>query len=289
MEQEQEQLGVMSVLPGEVREHVWQFVGPVSLTRLMSVSRQWRAETSDQWLWRQFCQQHLTLPSTPKQQQQQQQQHQESAFLSVTQLPQGITSWFTYYRALKSVPKRQLWKVVLLGELRCGKTSLMQRWVDNKFTEYHRQTSGVDVKFKRIKMGHTEVTIEIWDTARNHSSASMYQDAVGLIVMFDLSSNPRFRSPLQQHNDFFKHDKAHDFPKILLGNKADISSDPAEAQRQWAEENNYLYFSTSCKDDDNVTEAFSALIAWIGRAKATAHLASLHSTSLPKQTVPATE
>jgi GTPase SAR1 family protein len=45
-----------------------------------------------------------------------------------------------------------LLKIVIIGESSAGKTALMTRFVDEKFTNDYLATVGIDFKFKNIKV-----------------------------------------------------------------------------------------------------------------------------------------
>ena len=57
-------------------------------------------------------------------------------------------------------------KIVLIGDSHVGKTSLMNRYVENKFDDYFFSTLGVDCMVNNEKLSDdTIMEIEIWDTA----------------------------------------------------------------------------------------------------------------------------
>jgi len=59
--------------------------------------------------------------------------------------------------------KKALTKVVLLGDIAVGKTTLI-----NKFTTGNSSASatvGTDFKSKQIVVNNTDLTMQIWDTA----------------------------------------------------------------------------------------------------------------------------
>lgn len=58
-------------------------------------------------------------------------------------------------------------KFVLVGDSSVGKSSILTRFVDDKFHEDLLATIGVDFKFRRIKINGEDIKIQIWDTAGN--------------------------------------------------------------------------------------------------------------------------
>jgi len=61
--------------------------------------------------------------------------------------------------------RRPLLKVILLGDSGVGKTSLMDRYVNKKWTAQYKATIGADFLTKEVDLGGEVVTLQIWDTA----------------------------------------------------------------------------------------------------------------------------
>ena len=58
-----------------------------------------------------------------------------------------------------------LMRILIVGDTDVGKTSLLVRFNDRKFTENNKTTIGVDYKARVIKIGEERVKLHIWDTA----------------------------------------------------------------------------------------------------------------------------
>uniref|UniRef100_A0A1A8CHQ7 Anoctamin 10b n=1 Tax=Nothobranchius kadleci TaxID=1051664 RepID=A0A1A8CHQ7_NOTKA len=61
--------------------------------------------------------------------------------------------------------KSALLKVILLGDGGVGKSSLMNRYVTNKFDAHLFHTIGVEFLNKELEVDGHRVTLQIWDTA----------------------------------------------------------------------------------------------------------------------------
>jgi len=53
-------------------------------------------------------------------------------------------------------------KVVLLGETGVGKTALLDRFVNNRFTAAYKSTIGADFLTQEIEVDSKMVTLQIW-------------------------------------------------------------------------------------------------------------------------------
>ncbi|XP_074599142.1 ras-related protein Rab-21-like [Brevipalpus obovatus] len=82
-------------------------------------------------------------------------------------------------------------KVVLLGEGCVGKTSLISRFVENKFNESHVSTLQASFLRKTLMIEGQSVNISIWDTAgqeRFHALGPIYyRDSNGAVVVYDVT------------------------------------------------------------------------------------------------------
>ena len=65
----------------------------------------------------------------------------------------------------KGAGKRNLLKVIILGETGVGKTSLMKQDVEKKFSQQYKATIGADFLVKEGMIDDQLVTLQIWDTA----------------------------------------------------------------------------------------------------------------------------
>jgi Ras-related protein Rab-7A len=100
----------------------------------------------------------------------------------------------------QNAPKKKvLLKVIILGDSGVGKTSLMNQYVNQKFSTQYKATIGADFLTKEVVIDDRVVTMQIWDTAgqvcvmlsnihstfyRNDSSRSASPSTEALIVVY---------------------------------------------------------------------------------------------------------
>lgn len=157
-------------------------------------------------------------------------------------------------------------KLLLLGDSGVGKTSIMHRYADQKFSPSLLSTAGVDYKTKYLKVNGKTVKCQIWDTAgqqRFHIiTQTYYRGAHGIILVYD-ASDPS-ESSFSNVRYWMKSIKDHSSPstqKILLGNKIDVPHKQIDSARgkATAEEYGIGFWETSAKDGTNVSKAFNAI------------------------------
>ena len=155
-------------------------------------------------------------------------------------------------------------KVILLGEKDVGKTSLIDRYVSNKFNVISKSTIGDDIKQKKIEIDKTlTVNLAISDTTNEEKlgqiTKNYYLDAHGAIIVFDLTNENSFKK-VKFWMDELNSKGPRDVVLCLLANKADLTADRVvkyEDAKELAGDN--LYYEVSAKTGNNVSLAFEQL------------------------------
>uniref|UniRef100_A0A672RYH3 Zgc:162171 n=1 Tax=Sinocyclocheilus grahami TaxID=75366 RepID=A0A672RYH3_SINGR len=62
--------------------------------------------------------------------------------------------------------QERLLKVLVIGDLGVGKTSIIKRYVNKVFSQHYRATIGVDFALKVLNWDHqTVIRLQLWDIA----------------------------------------------------------------------------------------------------------------------------
>jgi len=161
-------------------------------------------------------------------------------------------------------------KLVLLGESAVGKSSLVLRFVKDQFDDYRESTIGAAFLTQTIALDEgTTIKFEIWDTAgqeRYKSLAPMYyRNANCAVVVYDVtqaSSLEKAKSWVRE----LQRQASENIVIALAGNKLDLVGEQpdrravaTEDARQYAAEANLLFFETSAKTAENVTQLFTEI------------------------------
>lgn len=162
-----------------------------------------------------------------------------------------------------------LFKLLIIGDSGVGKSSLMNRFSDNIFTESYINTIGVDFKIRTINMDGKMIKLQIWDTAGQERFrtivSSYYRGAHGIMIVFDITDKETFMNVRMWCEEIKKH-AAPNVRTMLIGNKADFNTkrqvDFTEA-KEFADNMNMTYFETSAKTALNVEKSFYELASML--------------------------
>ncbi|MBA7589881.1 hypothetical protein ES708_31975 [subsurface metagenome] len=159
-------------------------------------------------------------------------------------------------------------KVLLTGAAAVGKTSLVQRFIKNRFAANYKLTVGVDILTKDVEFKQGEVaTLSIWDIGGQQRfefiRSTFYKGAAGALLVFDLTREQTYievRKWLTEIRQF----AGQDIPFVLIGNKYDLLEDVGEVidrdeAKALAESEGSIYIETSAKTGINVDDAFTEL------------------------------
>ncbi|XP_071624586.1 ras-related protein Rab-7b isoform X2 [Heliangelus exortis] len=158
-------------------------------------------------------------------------------------------------------------KIIIIGALGVGKTSLLHQYVHKTFYEDYRTTLGASILTKVLAVDNTSLKLQIWDTGGQERFRSMvstfYKGSDGCMLAFDVTDRESFESLDNWRNDFLDKviPREQDFPMVVLGNKIDICDRqvPKETASAWCKEKDIPYFEVSAKNNINVAEAFETL------------------------------
>lgn len=156
-------------------------------------------------------------------------------------------------------------KVVLLGEGCVGKTSMVLRYVEDKFNDQHIQTLQATFLNKKLNIGGKRINLAIWDTAgqeRFHALGPIYyRMSNGAILVYDITDEDSF----QKVKNWVKELKkmlGSEISLSIAGNKVDLEKErnvPIDVAEEYAKSVGALHFHTSAKQNVGIEELFVEL------------------------------
>lgn len=172
--------------------------------------------------------------------------------------------------------REHLYKILVIGELGTGKTSIIKRYVHQFFSQHYRATIGVDFALKVLNWdAYTLIRLQLWDIAGQERFGNMtrvyYKEAVGAFIVFDVTRSATFDAVVKWKNDLDNKVHLHDgnnVPCVLLANKCDMSKEgivnnPADMDAFCQKHDFAGWFLTSAKDNINIEDATKFLVTKI--------------------------
>lgn len=155
-------------------------------------------------------------------------------------------------------------KIILTGSYKVGKTSLVRRFVENKFKDSYLPSIGVDITKKEIELEEeTKVNFILWDIGGQRKQMEpyrkrFYKGANSALIVVDRTREDTLESVETWYNDI-KDSVPVKIPIVIAGNKSDLKDEivvSEERIKQKAEEHGFHYIITSAKTGENVNDAF---------------------------------
>ncbi|VDK84672.1 unnamed protein product, partial [Litomosoides sigmodontis] len=167
-------------------------------------------------------------------------------------------------------PKEQiLFKILIIGDVGTGKSSIVQRYAHNLFTQHYKATVGVDFATRNLLWDdETIVRLQLWDISGQDRFSNMtrvyYKDAHGAIIVFDCTRQNTYDGALRWKSDLdnkitLANEKP--LPSILVANKADLDNKITDEKlEEYREKGAFLNaLKTSAKANYGIENAFGLL------------------------------
>ena len=155
-------------------------------------------------------------------------------------------------------------KVVVNGDAESGKSSIIKRFVEDKFVKYLTPTVGFEISKKEIEISeNTKINYIIWDTGGltcriPPTKEKIYNLADAAIIAIDLTQENYYTSIKRWYDEIIES-ILYEIPIIIVGTKADLVKNiiPIEIKlKAIAKEFGAQYFSLSAISRNNIKEVF---------------------------------
>ena len=156
-------------------------------------------------------------------------------------------------------------KILTIGESGVGKTSILRRFVENKFLKTHLATIGIDFKTKNLNIDNQDIKLKIWDTAGQERfrniTTQYYKGADGIVLVYDVTDEASYEKIREWMEQIHSNTQKEEIGLVLLGNKCDMEprNVTEDMGNKMAEELKTDYFETSALTGQGIKEAFEQL------------------------------
>jgi len=158
-------------------------------------------------------------------------------------------------------------KIVVIGDMFTGKTSLVHNCNNNYNLNTYETTIGVDFSKKNIKFNNKIYKLFIWDTSGqekfNSIVYSYFRNISVALIVYDITNRESFVNIEKWLTDLQNHAKNEHLLKIIIGNKIDLEKNREvsyEEGAQFCKDNNIIFHETSIKTNENLNKVFESIL-----------------------------
>jgi small GTP-binding protein len=176
-----------------------------------------------------------------------------------------MSEQFEDYDSVPNTSYDEKLKLMVIGETRVGKTSLIKKYTKDVFGGTYLTTIGIDFQEKMIQIDGKSIKLQIWDTAGEERfrniAKNYFNTSDGFLLVYDITCKDSLEK-LDYWYGVIKENAPENTKCIVVGNKADL-----EEQREvntidgtnFSKKYNINFFETSAKEGTNVYEVFEKL------------------------------
>jgi Ras-related protein Rab-6A len=161
-------------------------------------------------------------------------------------------------------------KIIFLGDVSVGKTSLINQFMFGTFDHAHQPTIGVDFLSKTISLDDRTVKLQLWDTAGQERFRSLIpayiRDSSAAVIVYDVTQRQSYLNLVKWVSDV-RTERGPEVLIMLVGNKTDLvdtRSVTLEDAEAFARANSCLHLECSAKGGINVQQVFRKLALELG-------------------------
>ncbi|KAL4196157.1 hypothetical protein AMTRI_Chr04g181950 [Amborella trichopoda] len=159
------------------------------------------------------------------------------------------------------------YKLVFLGDQSVGKTSIITRFMYDKFDNTYQATIGIDFLSKTMYLEDRTVRLQLWDTAGQERFRSLIpsyiRDSSVAVIAYDVANRQSFLNTPKWIEEV-RTERGSDVIIVLVGNKTDlvdkrqVSVEEGDAK---AHDLGVMFIETSAKAGLNIKPLFRKIAA----------------------------
>ena len=154
-------------------------------------------------------------------------------------------------------------KIAVVGVGGSGRTSIIHRYVYDRFIEDYYEPYIEDNFRKRIQYNGEDCYLEIIDAYGSDDFMALFdlviRAANSIILVFSLTNRESFNEIRNYYNRILRIKDVDIFPCVIVGNKVDLYESRAVSNdeiQNLASEIHSIYFETSAKENINIERIF---------------------------------
>ena len=163
-------------------------------------------------------------------------------------------------------------KFIIIGDHQVGKTSIVRRYVDKKFSKDYRATIGINILAHSFEFFGNEVNLSLWDVgAQNYFKRfrrTYYMGSQAAFIVFDLTNRETYENVKVWLDELTEFIEKSDIPIVIIGNKTDLEKERVVNYEEGVSLATMLaekgiskisYIETSARTGQNIDDSFSLI------------------------------
>ena len=159
-------------------------------------------------------------------------------------------------------PEIPKYKLIFLGDQNVGKSCILNRFMNDTFTEEYQATIGLDFQSKNVQIDNQDIHLLLYDTAGQEKFRSlipMYtRDSNIILLVYEINNKDSFIHLPDWLNDLSNVNK-EDVIFALVGNKIDLEEKrqvSTEEGKNYADQNGFIFHEVSAKTGEGFSDLF---------------------------------
>lgn len=164
------------------------------------------------------------------------------------------------------------YKIVVIGDINVGKTSILSRFRYGSFEQSYMPTLGIDFFTKNLFYEDKTIRLILWDTAGQERFRSLIpsylKNADCIIIVYDITNKDSFNSLTHWLNDA-KNNTIEGTIFVICGNKIDLKEKRVvtnEEIDEYIKKENLLYVECSAMNGEGIKELFNLIAKNLGES-----------------------
>ena len=162
----------------------------------------------------------------------------------------------------KKNPITPKYKLIFLGDQNVGKSSILNRFLNDTFIEEYQATIGLDFQSKNVQIDNQDSHLLLYDTAGQEKFRSlipMYtRDANIILLVYDITNKESFENLSLWLKDL-TNININEVIICIVGNKIDLNEKREvsnEEGQKYAQEHDFIFQEVSAKTGEGFSELF---------------------------------
>ena len=162
------------------------------------------------------------------------------------------------------------YKIVVLGDISVGKTSILSRFRYGVFEPEYMPTLGIDFFSQNLFYEDKTIRLILWDTAGEERFRSLIpsylKNADCIIIVFDITNKDSFNSLNKWLTDS-KNNANEGTIYIICGNKSDLKEKRTVNENEideYIKKNELIYVECSAKNGEGIKDLFNTVAKNLG-------------------------